>query len=133
MLRYWKWGCKLFIFVGIIFLLLMLVSGCYKVMYRSQAKTVQGTIVEMVKIVPKKTKGESITYAPKIVFKTENGEVVTFMSKVSSSPPMYVVGQSVLVIYSLKNSADAEVDSMSVFWFTEIGLLIMGIGFIVLG
>ena len=76
----------------------------------------ESTIVEM-----RETEGDSgSTYAPVYQYADRAGVSHTVASSSSSSPPEYVVGQKVTVLYHATNPQGAEIESFSALWMLPI-------------
>ena len=72
-------------------------------------------------------------YCPLVRFTTTSGQVVEFLSDYGSQPAMHKVGQSVAVRYDPQAPEKAEIDSPLARWLVPGIMLVMGLGFIVLG
>lgn len=91
--------------------------------FLANASQADGVVVALVPV-----KGDkSTTYAPRISFKTANGQEVTFKSSVSSNPPSYSTGESVVILYNPTSpQASATINSFTGLWLGPT--IIGGIG-----
>jgi Protein of unknown function (DUF3592) len=72
-------------------------------------------------------------YCPQVEFQIPNEQTIKFQSETGSQPPAYNVGQQVEVVYQIANPNKAEIDSMMALWFAPGCMLLMGLGFLLMG
>ena len=74
-----------------------------------------------------------IVYKPVVQFTTADGQTAGFTGNVGSNPPRYSVGQTVKVLYSPTNPADARIPGFFGMWFVPVFLGIFGATFLAIG
>lgn len=93
------------------------ISGILLVRYQQfdrSSVTAPGTVVEMVVTGSNCPNGGSVcddVAAPRVTFTPPNGDPSTFLSRRSSGPPEYVVGDGVTVRYLASDLTTARIDS----------------------
>jgi len=88
------------------------------------AAKASGVVVEEVR---RSSQDGGTSYAPRVRFHARDGKAVDFVSSISSSPPRYVVGDRVSVIYDPANPSRARINSFWDLWFLPmiLGVLSM--------
>lgn len=126
------------ILIGLLFTLIglaVLISGVVSAVKQSRALAQQvgttGTVVELVKRVF--NPGSSGVYCPVVEFTTAAGQDVRFESQFGTMPATHQVGQTVSVRYEVADPQKAEVDSTTSRWFVPGFMIVMGLGFLILG
>jgi hypothetical protein len=93
--------------------------------FLGKAQEVQGTVIEMIWSSSSDGGGG---YSPKYQFRTISGQMITVQDSLSSSPPMFQVGQTIDVLYDPENPQDARIKKFWSLYFVSI--LLCGMGFI---
>lgn len=93
--------------------------------FLGKAQEVQGTVVEMVWSSSSDGGGG---YSPVYQFRTISGQMITVKDSLSSSPPMFQVGQTIDVLYDPENPQYARIKKFWSLYFVTI--LLCGMGFI---
>jgi hypothetical protein len=117
----------IFILIGLIFTAVGAWLFVDAVMFRKTAVKADGVVVGMVE-----SSDRDNSYYPVVEFTSPEGIAVRFKYNVSSSPPMFEVGEKVRVIFDPKRPGDVTIDSW-LSWllqgiFLFIGLIFLGIG-----
>lgn len=94
-------------------------------MFLSKAQVAKGTVIEMVYHHSSEGGGG---YSPVYQFRTISGQMITVHDSLSSSPPMFHVGQSIDVLYEPENPQNARIKKFWSLYFVTI--LLCGMGFI---
>lgn len=127
--------------IGIVFPLiggLLFVIGAFLFFrtrsFISTAQEVQGTVIEMVWSSSSDGGGG---YSPVYQFRAINGQMITVQDSLSSSPPMFQVGQTIDVLYDPENPQKARIKKFWSLYFTSIllcgmGLIFGGVGIVLL-
>jgi hypothetical protein len=93
--------------------------------FLGKAQEVQGTVVQMVWSSSSDGGGG---YSPVYQFRTISGQMITVQDSLSSSPPMFQVGQIIDVLYDPENPQNARIKKFWSLYFVTI--LLCGMGFI---
>ena len=109
------WTSHLLRIVGVMFVLGGIGFASYSIAFGIGAKDVQGTVTNM--------DGGS----PVVDYEV-GGQHFSFRSPISSSPPAYVVGDKVVVLYRPNNPASAQIDSFIDRWFFAV--VFSGVGIV---
>ncbi len=88
-----------------------------------------GTIVDFGKVMGK----SGYLYCPQVSFLIPSGQTIRFQSETGTQPPAYTVGQQVRVVYQRNSPQCAEIDSLMAVWLVPGCMLVMSLGFGVLG
>lgn len=90
--------------------------------FLSHASHAQGTVIGLLQheISEDHSISHYTIYYPEIAFTDKTGRTINFYSKDSSSPPDYVKGDKVNVIYDPKNPSNAKIDSFTTLWVRPI-------------
>jgi hypothetical protein len=109
--------------------LLILTGGGYLAVrtagFLSRAEAVPGTVIDL----KASRSNDSTTYAPVVRFTSADGDERTFVSKTSTSPPMFSVGEAVEVLYDPADAHDSRIHSFGSLWGGEIGVSGLGLVF----
>lgn len=102
--------------------------------FLGKAQEVKGTVIEMVYSHSSEGGGG---YAPVYQFRTISGQMITVQDSLSSSPPMFQVGQTIDVLYDPENPQSARIKKFMSLYFTSIllcgmGLIFGGVGIVLL-
>jgi hypothetical protein len=97
--------------------------------------TASGTVIDIIQQTNTNHTNGSInyTYAPKVSFTANDGKAYTFIPSTSGSSSSYHDGERVEILYNPLNPYDANIDSFWDIWGLPIILLVMGIGFSIIG
>jgi len=100
----------------------------------SKAQEVQGTVVQMVWSSSSDGGGG---YSPVYQFRAISGQMITVQDSLSSSPPMFEVGQTIDVLYDPENPQNARIKKFWSLYFVPIllggmGLIFGGVGIVLL-
>ena len=100
----------------------------------SKAQEVQGTVIKMVWSSSSDGGGG---YSPVYQFRAITGQMITVQDSLSSSPPMFQVGQTIDVLYDPENPQDARIKKWMSLYFVSLllggmGLVFGGIGVVLL-
>jgi hypothetical protein len=117
------WLPRLFVLAGCIFLLVGLGFAAYSVYFASGAMQAPAIVTQMV---------GSGSGTP-IVEYTVDGEQFTHRSPISSSPPAYVVGQKVSVLYRPANPSRAQLNTFTDRWLFAVVFTLGGFWAIICG
>lgn len=116
--------------IGIVFPLigaLLFAIGAYLFVrtriFLGKAQEVQGTVTQMVWSSSSDGGGG---YSPVYQFRTITGQMITVQDSLSSSPPMFQVGQTIDVLYDPENPQDARIKKWMNLYFTSVLLCGMG-------
>lgn len=125
----YKDSLKSFGIVGVIFAMigfLMLFGGglwAHSVSnFKERAILVEGEVIDLVS----RSGSDSTTYAPKYRFVVNEQQVYTVVSRSSSNPPAYDIGEKVPVLYDPADPMDARIDGFLGLWFGPTLLAGMG-------
>lgn len=102
--------------------------------FLGKAQEVQGTVIQMVWSSSSDGGGG---YSPVYQFRTISGQMITVQDSLSSSPPMFQVGQTIDVLYDPENPQNARIKKFWSLYFTSIllcgmGLIFGGVGIVLL-
>lgn len=107
------------------FSLLFLVLGCWTTWttatFLARSTRTTGTIVQL----NAKTDAKGKTsWTPVFTYRSADGRQWTITSRVASSPPEFVVGQSIPVRYEPSNPSDGHIDSLIHLWMLPFGMFL---------
>lgn len=68
---------------------------------------------------------QSVEYAPVFGFTAKDGRNYTISSQIATSPPEFVVGDKVRILYSRNNPQEARIASFWQFWFLPVVLALI--------
>lgn len=94
--------------------------------FQSRAARAEGTVKELVLSHSRSGTHRSSTYSPVVEFETAKGERIQFTGSVSSNPPAYRPGESVVVLYLPDDPYTAGIGSFWQQWFLVVILAAMG-------
>ncbi|MGB8261715.1 MAG: DUF3592 domain-containing protein [Terracidiphilus sp.] len=91
----------------------------------------QGTVtaLEPVSKAGNRDADRNVTYAPVFTFSTKDGKTVSVLSRTSSNPPAFHLGDRVTVLYDPANPEEARIDRLWQLWslpliFAALGLFL---------
>lgn len=87
------------------------------------AARAEGTVVELEY---SRSSGNSGGYRPVVVFFTPKGEKIRFASSLSSDPPLYKRGETVVVVYPPDNPYNARISGFISLWIIPLTLGAVG-------
>ncbi len=124
-------------FISVIFIVIglsMLVGGAIfavnQYTFSQTAKSTTGTVTDMLrKISHRSGKSDSLSYKPVVSFVDEKGDPFEFESSVSSNPPRYRKGQTVVILYDPENPQTAYIDDFVSRWMTPLIMAVMSLIF----
>jgi hypothetical protein len=108
---------------GSICLLIALVSALYFWHFVSTASHADAKIIRMVE---RKVKDDETAYFPVFTFHDAKGAEHTIHSSSGSFPPAYEVGDTVPVLYSPTDPANAKIDSFFSVWGISLITVVIG-------
>jgi hypothetical protein len=102
--------------------------------FLGKAQEVQGKVIEMVYSHSSEGGGG---YSPVYQFRAISGQMITVRDSLSSSPPMFEVGQTIDVLYDPENPQNARIKRFWNLYFVSIllcgmGLIFGGVGIVLL-
>ncbi|GAA6151032.1 hypothetical protein NBRC116587_04510 [Pseudoteredinibacter isoporae] len=90
--------------------------------FKASAVLVEGEVIDLLS----RSGSDSTTYAPKYRFMVNEQQVYTVVSRSSSNPPAYDIGEKVPVLYDPTDPMDARIDGFLGLWFGPT--LVAGMG-----
>jgi hypothetical protein len=94
---------------------------------------VTGEVIRLERSVDRGGSASYIEYAPVFSFTVADGNAYTVISKISSSPADFNVGESVRVRYDPTNPQDARIHTFLQTWGAAVIFGVIGIGFTITG
>lgn len=111
------WFPRVFGFMGAIFGLFGIGFGIYSASFSFNTMKVPGTVVRMV----------GTTQQSPVVEYQVAGKTLTYHSSLSSSPPAYVVGDQVTMLYHPDDPRKAQIDSFGERWLFPVVFTLVGV------
>jgi len=119
-----------------VLLLVALGFAIYTAHFIHRSAVAEGKVLSLREVISPSdgpNQNESITYAPIFTFKAADGASYIISSETGISPPGFAVGETVRVLYSPSNPAEARIDSFAQLWFTPMIFGLLGVGAIAAG
>lgn len=112
---------------GPIFLLVSAGSAIHRIEFLRHSVRTTGTVVQLLR----QTDGHgSNMYTPVFEFRDRRGNTYDTTASISSNPPMYLVGQTIPVLYEPGQPQTAMPDSFWILWFFSVLFFTFGIALI---
>ena len=102
---------KWVVFISVVLFLISIVSSMWTYSWVSKAEAVEGQVIELVK---KNEDDTRSTYAPRVAYRI-NGKQREFVSKWSSNPPSFAVGDRVTVLVSSNRAHEAVASAIGLY------------------
>ena len=113
----------IFVIVAIVLLLFGISTGVGTFSWVREARSVTGTVVELVQKKSSSKKGSKYSYAPRVRYKVD-GEEREFVSSQSSSSPDFKVGENVQVATNLKRGHECIATFGELYGFSLVASLL---------
>jgi len=108
-----------FAFLGFVFLCVGIGFYAYTARFAETARPAEGVVIEL------ERSDSGTTWCPVVEYITHQGKTVRFQSRVCSSPPRYLRGESVDLLYAEDNPKNAQINDGSLYLF---GYVFAGVG-----
>jgi hypothetical protein len=109
----------IFLIVGLGFIVAAIAFAYRTQVFLSTCTTAQGRIVALKSV--RSTRRHTITYAPVFRFNVPGTHFATVVSRTSSNPPSFNVGEWVTVRYPADHPEQAVIDSFGQLWLWDWG------------
>lgn len=126
-----KWFTAFVVGTAMAIIGIMIAKDTYQ--WLRQARSATGTVIELVPRENRNNRDHAVntTYAPRIRYTAQDGTQHELLSSIASSPPAYVVGQTVRVAYH-EGSYEGRILTFGECFGFAVGLTIIGTGCAVL-